>query len=313
VVYYALLAIWLQEKPGLLRIWLQKHRRHLAMLLLLLAAFFLGRQLLLPPELAVHFLDVGQGDAALIVTPHGHAFMIDTGGTRDAAFDVGGRVDVPYLKHYGIRRLDYIFLTHAHEDHAAGAGGIVRAGIPIDEVVIGHEDRRAYLKSMLLSESSPLLSRLAAAEAGQRIVLDGVTIEVLYAPSLPAGSTNTGNEVSNVFRVSYGAASFIFTGDLVKEQEKAILASAIPVHSTVLKIGHHGSRTSTSPAFLEAVQPQFAMICAGQDNPFGHPHQETLDLLQQAGIKVYRTDHDGATVFHTDGNRLWIEKFYHDG
>ena len=155
------------------------------------------------------------------------------------------------------------------------------------------------------------MQHLAPAEAGEHIDLDGVAVDILYAPQMEDGATEgaTGNEYSNVIRVSYGAASFLFTGDLVAEQEKAMLAEGKNPQCTVLKVAHHGSKTSTTEEFLAAAQPRFAVISVGRDNNFGHPAPELIERLQKNGIKIYRTDEDGAVVCRTDGKTLRIEMF----
>jgi competence protein ComEC len=148
-----------------------------------------------------------------------------------------------------------------------------------------------------------------AAEEGTRFTLDGVTVEVLFAPDAPKGG-RSGNEAGNVYRVSYGKASFLFTGDLEKEQEARLLEKAPDaLQSTVLKVGHHGSKTSTSAPFLAAVAPRWAVVDVGAGNRFGHPAQETLDALAEAGAETYRTDKDGAIVFRTDGNSMKVETY----
>lgn len=308
-VYYSGLVFLLQPaaRKTLFFAWCQQRRRLLAAAVL--AGLLLGGwQMLQPKELAVHFIDVGQGDAALVLTPHGRAVMIDCGGTRDNAFDIGGRVDVPYLLHYGVQKLDYIFLTHVHEDHAAGAGGILKK-LPVTAIVTGNEGRSAYVKSMALSAAEASRTQFLSAWPGQHIELDGVMFDVLYAPTaLSSGKGRTGNEVSNVIRVRYGQASFLFTGDLVSEQEQTLLRQVDP-HSTVLKVGHHGSRTSTSAEFLQAVAPQWAVISVGADNRFGHPHPETLRELRQQQVRTYRTDENGAVVFYTDGKSLRVKTY----
>lgn len=273
----------------------------------LLFAFAL-RNALRPNEMAVHFIDVGQGDAALVVTPHGRAIMIDTGGVRDGFFDLGGRVDVPYLLQYGVTAIDAAFLTHAHEDHAAGLAGILRR-LPVARVLTAAEGQAAYQVSLGLSAAEMAATRFITAEEGMRLTLDGVTVEVLFAPNAPK-QVRSGNEASNVYRVSYGKASFLFTGDLEKEQEARLLdKSADALQSTVLKVGHHGSKTSTSAPFLAAVSPRWAVIDVGAGNRFGHPAQETLDALSAAHVETYRTDKDGATVFRTDGTSMRVETY----
>ncbi|MBQ7514942.1 MAG: DNA internalization-related competence protein ComEC/Rec2 [Schwartzia sp.] len=305
-LYYALFALWLQPETfrAALQRFLLRHRRTVAgaaaVALLLPMAIFLRR----PPEMTVHFIDVGQGDAALIVTPHGRAFMIDAGGSRDPAYDVGSRVDVPYLLHYGIRRLDYLFLTHAHEDHAGGAAGILRH-LPVGQVITAGEGRTAYRTAWGFSAAEMDRTDIAEARAGTAIELDGVVIEILFAP---AAEERHGNELSNVIRVRYGDISFLFTGDLVRDQETVLLTQADPA-STVLKVAHHGSATSSSPDFLRAVRPRYAVISVGADNSFGHPAPETLSALRDAGAEIHRTDRQGAIRFTTDGRQVKVRPF----
>ncbi len=265
-------------------------------------------------EMQVHFIDVGQGDAALIITPHGHAFMVDTGGVREGGYDIGKMVDVPYLLHYGVRQLDYIFLTHAHDDHAAGVKGILQK-IPVGAIMIGHEGADDYLKTFGRGDAAKVEKLLAPLQENTIMELDGVNIEVLYSPEarqvLASNIQSTGNEFSNLLRVSYGRASFLFTGDLVAEQEAQVLASGTDVASTVLKVGHHGSRTSSSQAFLEAVNPKWAVISCGYANSFGHPHKEIVQRIQASTeAELLRTDCQGAVVFRTDGTKIKKEVFY---
>ena len=254
-------------------------------------------QVLRTDEMEVHFIDVGQGDAALVVTPHGHVMLFDTGGTRDGDFDVGARVDLPYLRHYGIHEVDYIFLSHAHEDHAAGAGAIL-SHMPVKHVYTADEGTAAYARSMRLGDGSPLLRKMSRAEAGQSIMLDGVTVD-----------HTTGNEVSNVYRVRYGNASFLFTGDLVKEHEEKILSQKTELHTTVLKVPHHGSDTSSCEAFAREIRPLYAVYCVGADNTFGHPRPAVVERYERIGAKTLRTDIDGAIVFRTDGEHLSVSTF----
>ena len=272
-----------------------------------IVVFLFSWQITRPNEMEVHFIDVGQGDAALVVTPHGHAMLFDTGGTRDT-FDVGARVDVPYLLHYGIREVDYIFLSHAHEDHAAGAGAIL-ARMPVRYVYTADEGAAAYARSMRLGDGNPLLMKLGRAQEGQSISLDGVTVDVLYAPSYSDVKHTTGNEVSNVYRVRYGNASFLFTGDLVQEHEEKMIARGIDLHTTVLKVPHHGSDTSSSEHFVQATNPLYAIYCVGADNSFGHPRPDVVARYERVGAQTLRTDRDGAIIFHTDGEHLSVRTF----
>ncbi len=310
VLYYSWLGLFLltEEQRKTAICWLQEKKKLLGMGVLVLLVFILSMQLAKPRELQVHFIDVGQGDAALIITPHGHAFMFDTGGTRDGSFDVGAKVDVPYLLHYGVLELDGVFLSHVHEDHAAGCGAILKK-MPVAQVITADEGVTAYARSMKLGDNDPMLHKFHVGRQGEHLVVDGVTIEILFAPPLQEGDNKTGNEASNVYRVSYGKASFLFTGDLTKEKEAQLLAEGINPASTVLKIGHHGSDTSSSEEFLQAVRPTYGVFCVGADNGFGHPKAAVVRRFAQQGIRTFRTDEDGAIVFHTDGEHLRVEKY----
>ena len=264
-------------------------------------------------EMQVHFIDVGQGDSALVITPHGRAFMVDTGGVREGSYDIGSRVDVPYLLHYGVEKLDYIFLTHAHDDHAGGGKGILTK-IPVGAIGIGHEGAGDYLQAFGTGEIGKIEKLLVPLQEGSSIELDGVRIDMLYSPESRKVQESqlqaTGNEFSNLIRVSYGEASFLFTGDLVAEQEQQVLANGTNVASTVLKVGHHGSRTSSSQEFLTAVNPGWAVISCGYNNSFGHPHKEILNRLTSCTkAKILRTDQQGAIVFRTDGKSIKVESF----
>ena len=260
-----------------------------------------------PNEMQVHFIDVGQGDAALVITPNGHAFMIDTGGTRQGAYDIGARVDVPYLLHYGVRKLDFIMLTHAHDDHAKGVSGIL-GKIPVGAVMIGHEGQGAYLKTFGGLNPAVKTEPMVVLKEGTEMNLDGVRIQVLYAPEENKTGGSTGNEFSNLIRVSYGKHSFLFTGDLSSEHESILCSRGTPLESTVLKVGHHGSNTSSSQEFLRAVKPKWSVISVGYGNSFGHPKKEILQRLESCtDSKVLRTDENGAVVFYSDGEKLRVD------
>ncbi|WP_303814314.1 DNA internalization-related competence protein ComEC/Rec2 [Selenomonas ruminantium] len=310
LLYYLLLGLFLLNAQQREKLWdgIKKRRNALSVALLVAVVLVVSVQLAKPKEMQVHFIDVGQGDAALVITPGGRAFMFDTGGTRDGNFDIGAKVDVPYLLHYGVLKLDGVFLSHAHEDHAAGCGGILRK-MPVAQVITADEGILDYARSMKLGDNDPLLHKFHTARQGERMTVDGVTIEVLFAPPLQEGDNKTGNEASNVYRVSYGKANFLFTGDLTKEKEAQLLAEGINPASSVLKIGHHGSDTSSSPEFLQAVKPQFGVFCVGADNSFGHPKPAVVQRFKEQGIKTLRTDENGAVVFYTDGELMRVETY----
>lgn len=305
-MYYAALIFLLQEKDvrqKFLAFFLRRKNIFFvsaAAVLFFFAAYRFSR----PDEIAVHFIDVRQGSAALVTTPHGRAFMIDSGGVREGGFDVGARVDVPYLLHYGVTKLDCIFLTHAHEDHAAGAGGIMRE-LPVARVVTAGEPREEYARGMGFSVNAPEMQKLLPAKEGMRFDIDGVAVDVLYAPQ----EVGAGNEWSNVYRVTYKNAVFLFTGDLIKEHEAIFLAEGKDAKCTVLQVAHHGSATSSSAEFVQAARPAWAVFCVGKYNSFGHPKEEVVERFRAAGAKILRTDENGAVVFHTDGKKIRVETF----
>lgn len=254
----------------------------------------------------VHFIDVGQGDAMLVTTPHRRAILIDTGGvfSDSSGFDVGRQVVLPYLKHYGVTELDYLVLTHGHQDHAGGSAAIA-AAIPVRTIMLPRESYAQPVQALLYRTRN---STVVPMYDNQTINLDGVQMEIVYAPG-EMRRRRPGNEVSSVIRLSYGQHSFLVTGDLEAKGESDIVAAGRNVASTVLKVGHHGAKTSSTPEFIELVQPQYAVISVGYNNMYGHPHQEVLDRLAARGTRVYRTDRDGAVVFASDGVNLTASTF----
>ena len=249
-------------------------------------------------EVEVSFVDVGQGDCAVVLTPNRKCLIFDTGGVRDKTFDVGGRVVVPYLKHENINEVEYIFLTHAHEDHAGGAGSIIKK-FPVNEVITAGEGKAEYAAVFGISEN--FLNNVRAGKGGETFNVDGVTVEIVFAPNV-----GTGNEISNVYRVRYGDITFLITGDLIIENETEILREGLDVESTVLKVGHHGSKTSSSEEFLKAVNAKCAVISVGYGNNFGHPRAEVLKRLEDLNVRIFRTDIDGLIKFRTDGKKLFV-------
>ncbi|MES2459576.1 MAG: ComEC/Rec2 family competence protein [Armatimonadota bacterium] len=262
------------------------------------------------------FLDVGQGDAAVVECPSGKVVVIDGGGKpgtdETAGGDPGNQVVVPYLRSRGISTVDVLVATHADDDHAQGLNAVA-----------GRLTVRAALINGFPGTSKPynrLLARLRSrrvpldiARRGQTLSLgDGVRLQVL-SPTDKAilYGRSASNNQSIVLRVIYGKSRFLFTGDAEEEEEKDMLSTKqISLEADVLKIGHHGSRGSSQATFLDAVHPSVAVISAGRKNNFGHPHPEVLSRLRQRGVRVFRTDQQGAITIETDGKQLSIKSVY---
>lgn len=246
-------------------------------------------------DLAVHFIDVGQGDAALLVTSGG-AVMIDA-GPRSAKESTLGYVRA----HTG--KIDLMILTHPHEDHIGGAAHIL-GSVPTAKVVMPDVTSDTETFEGLLDAIEDSGSAAAVASAGDVYDVGGMRITILA----PLGSDyDSMNDYSIVCRVDYGERSFMFTGDAETASENEILDACDDedLRCDVLKVGHHGSSTSSSKEFLEALRPQIAVISLAADNSYGHPHSKTLKRLKNAGVsEIYRTDTSGTVVLVTDGHTI---------
>lgn len=250
-------------------------------------------------RLHVSFLDVGQGDATLIRTPNGRRILVDGGQLPSRLNSHLGRL-VPYAS----RRLDLVVATHSDADHVAGLPELFdryRVGRLITNGTAAEGDSPyAALLAAADREQAPVL----AAQTGQLIHLDeGVELQVLHGTA--AGGSD--NDSSLALRLTYGDFSLLLTGDGELAAEEAMIASGLPLASTVLKAGHHGARTSSNAFFLEAVQPRAVVISCGAGNLAGHPHPETLARVAAAGAAVLRTDELGTIELITDGRQIWWE------
>jgi competence protein ComEC len=242
----------------------------------------------------VHFIDVGQGDSIYIKTP-AQDILIDGGDRGSAALD--------YLLSQNVKDLELVIGTHPHADHIGGLIEVLET-IPVREVMdpgVVHTSKTFEDYLVLIDEKD---IDFTAARAGmKRTFEDGTVLEIL-SPDSP--SEDDLNNASIVARLTYGKVSFLFTGDAEIPSENAMLDAMSPLRSTILKAGHHGSSTSTVDAFLEAVSPEAVVIMCGADNSYGHPHREVLEKLEDADIKVFRTDIHGTIIVSTDGKSYGI-------
>lgn len=247
-----------------------------------------------PQSLTAYFLDVGQGDCAVVVTPEREVFVFDTGGLG-GKFDTGERILVPFLRWLGTDRVDAVFISHGHHDHAGGLAGLLR-WMPAEAIYLPNEIPSEDVEKALQFKSfSKIVYKM---QTNQKIGKKKSIIQTVEAPKLEEKG-GKGNENSAIVRVSCDGHSLLFTGDAPAEVEE--LAAQRPIRSDVLKVSHHGSRTSSAEVFLEAVRPQLAVASAGRRNHFGHPHKETIEKLEARKIPLVRTDQAGAVKIVFDG------------
>src|SRR6266566_5730860 len=257
--------------------------------------------------LTVHFLDVGQGDAAALRTPNGRWIVID-GGPRTPEWDAGRRVVVPFLRGQGVGRVAVLVATHGDADHLGGLPAVVEAFDP--ELVLEPGEplgRPLYLEFLADVEASG--ARWHAARAGDRIEVDGVVLEVLSPDSLWMRLPLDVNEHGVVLRVRYGTVRLLFQADAGLPVESRLVGTVGRVD--LLKVGHHGSRSATSDEWLDELEPRTAVISVGRHNNYGHPAPDVLARLARHGVTVFRTDQSGTITFSTDGHGERIRS-HHD-
>lgn len=251
-------------------------------------------------SLRIHFIDVGQAEAILVQAPEA-TLLIDAGENNQ------GSLVTDYLAAQGVDHLDWVIGTHAHSDHIGGM-----------DYVIEHCDVRQVMLYPLPPELTPstktyldLLQaiddkglQITPAEPGLQLDLGGGALLTVLGPLIEVDDQN---ELSIVCRIDFGQTSALLTGDCETESEQALLDAHSNLQADLLGVGHHGSKTSTSQAFLQQVEPQFAAISVGLDNSYGHPGEEVLQRLEKAGAQIWRTDIHGSIVFTSDGSQFTVQ------
>jgi competence protein ComEC len=291
---------------GLMALYAGGRWRRVAILCALLVAGSIGARAALTrlsTTLRVTFLDVGQGDACVVELPHGHVMVVDGGGSFDPGFDPGQEVLAPFLWRRGIRRIDLVVLSHPHPDHANGLPFIVEqfavgeiwtngqpSALPaVDRLRVAARDRKV-----------PLGEPRAIELGGVRVAPLGPLDERGHISPDPAWSEN---DNSLVLELDYAGRRLWFAGDVEQEAESVLAARASPVD--LVKVPHHGSRTSSTAALVEALRPRLAVISVGERNRWGFPNGAVVERWRTAGARVVRTDRDGAVTVEVSGKGKW--------
>jgi ComEC/Rec2-related protein len=287
-------------------------------------------------KLSVYFLDVGQGDSALVVFPRGSTMLVDAGGEihigqprgsstyRDLAESqsdedglekdiddnsagIGEVVVSRFLWSLGLRKLDYALATHAHEDHIGGFQEVLR-NFRVGELLVGHSPRSDYEFNHLIRRAGQEHVRVAFLSQGDELTIDGVEVQVLWPPR-GGENSSSGNDDSIVLYLKHRSVSFILAGDIEQETERQLCLANKEMHADLLKVPHHGSKTSSTDEFIDRVQPSYAVISVGKRSRFGHPSPAVVGRYRQRGIQLLQTGKDGMVTAQSDGSRLVIRTF----
>lgn len=267
-------------------------------------------------ELRITFIDVGQGDATLIETPGGRVILVDGGGTlpwqkepwqrRRKEFEVGREVLLPYLKYRGIRRVDWMVITHGDADHIGGLRAVVEE-MTVEKVLRNPLPPGTDLEEELMGKLSRQGTPVAISKPGTSWEPEpGIRLQVLHPP-LADQKSRSDNDASIVLLLTAYGQSVLLPGDLEEPGEQQILERWYLPRIDFLKVGHHGSRTSTGEKWLETLRPREAIISVGRENRFGHPAPEVVDRLKTRGVRLWRTDHHGAVILRIRPHGVQVE------
>jgi len=258
-------------------------------------------------DLRIDFLDVGQGDSVLVTMPDGTTLLVDAGGnTMDSTRRIGETVVSEYLWWRGLSEIDYVLATHADADHIDGLNDVLK-NFTVRSALIARRpvDDPEFAKfSQTLARTNTPSETI---EAGDVIQFGDVIVNVFWPP---AGGEKSTNNNSVVLRIQYGERSILLTGDIEQATERALIASQQQLHADVIKVPHHGSKTSSTEAFVAATNPPFAIISVGRTSRFGHPHKEVVERWQSSGATVLTTGKSGTITVTTNGHDLIIKEFH---
>ncbi len=259
-----------------------------------------------PKEMEVVFLDVGQGDSIFIRTPGGKTILLDGGGTPGSTYSLGENVLIPLLAHYGVNKIDLMIMSHNHVDHCEGLLEILprfRVGTFFMPPAEGNNEMEQALADTCAENNIPIQ---VLTDKQKIVVEEDVVIEVFHPEE---ANPLTGNNRSLVFRLNYRNNSWLFTGDIEKEALGQLHSAEVSLRANILKIPHHGSRTSFDPAFYGKVQPGAVVISVGEKNNFGQPHPDVCAYFQSRGIPVYLTMEGGAVITRSNGEKVVVHYY----
>ncbi|GCF72556.1 hypothetical protein BC2926_00970 [Bacillus cereus] len=258
---------------------------------------------------SITFLDVGQGDAILIRLPYDKGvYLIDTGGAlhikkeawqeKKHEFSVGHDILIPFLQKEGIKTIDKLIVTHGDADHIGAAQDLL-SSITIKEVVFGRKDQDAVLEKALKKQALAKRVKVSVVGEGESWRVNEAEFFVLA----PKGKEKGENDSSVVIWAKLGGLTWLFTGDLEEEGERLVVSTYPELRADILKVAHHGSKTSSTEPFLSLVQPGVAIISVGERNRYGHPHKEVIEGFKKDGIEIWRTDKQGAISYVFKGEK----------
>ena len=307
VLYYLLLIIFVETYFKLK--YFKKFRGKIAVVILVtLFSIILVNMIFLENDLKVHYINVGEGDCIFIQAPNHFNILIDGGGSPRSEFDVGENILIPYLRRIGVHDIDVLMLSHPHLDHLEGLLPVMKE-FNVDMVMDNRIscDIPEYIEFLSIIDEKEIPYHHTV--AGDYFKINRFTEMLILNPPSNKEKINDDSDLNNnsiVLKLSYKNTDFLFTGDVEKEAEIGMLAWGNILNSDVLKVGHHGSSTSTNLKFLNKVSPAIAVITTGKNN-FGHPSDKVISRLEENGIKVFRTDLNGTVIIETDGDDYFVK------
>ncbi len=291
----------------------KSRKKFISILILIVFCFNIYNFFIIKRELKIYFVDVGQGDSTFIVTPKNETILIDGGGSLGTDFDVGESTLLPYILDRGYKKIDLMFVSHFDQDHIGGLFKILEE-LKVEKVCISkqEEDSENYQKFLNIVKEKNI--QVLVVKKGDKIVLDNNLYFDILWPNDKQIEENKLNNNAIVMKLNYNNFSTLFTGDIEKLAEEKILEiykNSKILESDILKVAHHGSKTSTTDEFLNKVKPKIALIGVGKDNMFGHPSNTTIEKLEKMNIKIYRTDLNAEiSICVNDKGQVSIKSLY---